>query len=190
MDYDKWEYLAQHIILSTTLTWLGLKIKNLKTAKEMWDMVKADATTKSTLFLLDAEDQLASMKLTDNTDLKTHLSELRDHFQFMMHWHNNLLKMGSTLSDPHFNTIIMLSLPESYCLSLQTITAAECTSAVLGTTSSKRMKADDLILFFIEEAKHWVINDERTKYAESTLAAHGKKPKKEKGKLLKNPDWV
>ena len=33
-------------------------------------MVKADATTKSTLFLLDAENQLASMKLADNTDPK------------------------------------------------------------------------------------------------------------------------
>ena len=52
VDHDKWEYLAQHIILSTTSTQLGLKIKNLKPAKEMWDMVKADATTKSTLFLL------------------------------------------------------------------------------------------------------------------------------------------
>ena len=55
-------------------------------------MVKAYATTKSTLFLLDAEDQLASMKLTDNTDPKTHLSELRDHFQLMVHRHDNLLK--------------------------------------------------------------------------------------------------
>ena len=52
--------------------------------KEMWDMVKADATTKSTLFLLDAEDQLASMKLADNADPKTHLSELKEHFQLMM----------------------------------------------------------------------------------------------------------
>ena len=33
LDYDKQEYLAQHVILSTTSTCLGLKIKNLKTAK-------------------------------------------------------------------------------------------------------------------------------------------------------------
>ena len=70
VDYDKQEYLAHHVILSTTLSCCSLKIKNLKMAKEMWDMVKADATTKSTLFLLDTEDQLASMKLVDNTDLK------------------------------------------------------------------------------------------------------------------------
>ena len=86
--------------------------------------------------------------------------------------------MGSTLSDLHFNTIIMLSLPESYCPSLQTIMAAECTSTVLGMMSSKQMKPDDLISFFIEEAQHWVINNEHTKNAESALAAHGKYPKK------------
>ena len=90
VDYDKWEYLAQHVILSTTSTHLGSKINNLKMAKEMWDMVKADATTKSMFFLLNAKDQLTSMKLTDNTDPKTHLSELKEHFQLMMHQHNNL----------------------------------------------------------------------------------------------------
>ena len=90
VDYDKWEYLAQHVILSTTSTHLGSKINNLKMAKEIWDMVKADATTKSMFFLLNAKDQLTSMKLTDNTDPKTHLSELKEHFQLMMHQHNNL----------------------------------------------------------------------------------------------------
>jgi len=58
-DYEKREYLAQHIILSTTSPCLGDKIKNLITAKEMWELVKMDVTTKSTLHLIDAEDQLA-----------------------------------------------------------------------------------------------------------------------------------
>ena len=83
IDYDKREYLAQHVILSTTSTCLGNKIKNLKTLHDMWDAVKVDATMKSTLFLLDAEDQLASMKLTENDDLKVHLMEVKQHFQLM-----------------------------------------------------------------------------------------------------------
>ena len=83
IDFDKCEYLAQHVILSTTSIRLGAKIKDLKTAKEMWDIVKSDATTKSTLYLLDAEDQLASMKLSNNEDPKTHLAELKEHFQLM-----------------------------------------------------------------------------------------------------------
>ena len=83
IDYDKREYLAQHVILSTTSTCLGNKIKNFKTSHDMWDVVKVDAMTKSTLFLLDAEDQLASMKLTENDDLKVHLMEVKQHFQLM-----------------------------------------------------------------------------------------------------------
>jgi hypothetical protein len=69
-EYDKREYLSQHIILSTTSTRLGVKIKSLKTAKGMWDVVTADAMTKSTLFILDAEDQLSSMKLRTTTTRK------------------------------------------------------------------------------------------------------------------------
>ena len=41
------------------------------------------------------------------------------------------------------------------------------------------MKPDDLMAFIIEEAQHHVINDERSKNAESALSAH---PKKGKGK--------
>jgi hypothetical protein len=80
---------------------------------------------KSTLYLLDAEDELASMKLSDTDDLKTHLAELKEHFQVMTQRHNNLIEMGSVLSDTRYRTIIMHSLPESYRPALQTITAAE-----------------------------------------------------------------
>ncbi|KAF8798400.1 hypothetical protein BYT27DRAFT_7123530 [Phlegmacium glaucopus] len=107
-------YMAQHIILSTTSTHLGAKIKNLTMVKEMWEIVKADATTKSTLYLLDAKDQIASTKLSDNDDPKIHLAELKQHFQLMLQCHDNLISMGSMLSNSRFNTIIMTSLPESY----------------------------------------------------------------------------
>ena len=50
VDYDKREYLEQHVILSTTSTWLRIKLKSLKTTKEMWDVVKTDAMSKSTLY--------------------------------------------------------------------------------------------------------------------------------------------
>ena len=83
IDYNKHEYLAQHIILSTTSTYLGNKIKNLKTSHNMWDAVKVDTMTRSTLFLLNAEDQLASIKLAENDNLKAHLTEVKQHFQLM-----------------------------------------------------------------------------------------------------------
>ena len=84
LEFEKREYLAKHILLSTTSTQLGSKIKNLPTAEDMWKMVENDATSKSTLYLLDAEDQLSSMKLPDNTDLKAHLTGLKTHLQLML----------------------------------------------------------------------------------------------------------
>ena len=114
IEYKKQEYHAQHIILSTTSVHLGAKIKDLDLAEDMWEMVKSDATSKSTLYLLDAKDQLNSMKLLDNEDPKTHLAELNQHFQIMLQHHNNLVQMGSTISDTRFNIIIISSLPELY----------------------------------------------------------------------------
>ena len=181
IEFEKWEYLAQHIILSTVSTCLGVKIKDLTTPKNMWNIVKDNATKKSTLHLLDVEEQLQTMKLNDNEDSKAHLAELKQHFQTMLQCCENLIKMGSTISDTCFNIIVMSSSPESYRPTLQTITAAECASKLSGSGSQfQQMKPDDLIAFIIEEAQHHVINDERGKNAESALAVHAKKPKKGK----------
>ena len=55
VEFDKHKCLAQHVLLSTTSVCIGSMIKNLMTVKEMWEQIKKDATTKSTLFLIDAE---------------------------------------------------------------------------------------------------------------------------------------
>jgi hypothetical protein len=125
IEFKKREYLAHHILISTTSTRLATKIKGLLTLEDMYKAVKDDTTSKSTLFLLDVKDQLLSMKLTDNNDPKTHLAELKTHFQLMMQCQDNLMKMGSVMSDMQFNTIIMFLFPELYWLTLQMITAAE-----------------------------------------------------------------
>ena len=181
-DYNKQEYLAQHIILSTTSMWLRIKLKSLKTTKEMWDVVKMDATLKSTLYILDAEDQLSSMKLKDNEDPATHLSELKQHFQLMLQRHENLMKMGSKISETRLNMMIMSSLPESYRPTLQTITASKQASALTspGSSMQRRMKPNDLIVFLIEEAQHCIINNKRMQNSDQALAAHVKR--KGKGK--------
>ena len=182
VDYDKKEYLAQHIILSTTPTWLGIKLKSLKTTKEMWDVVKTDATLKSTLYILDTEDQLSSMKLKDNEDPATHLSKLKQHFQLMLQRHENLMMMGSEISEMCLNMMIMSSLLESYRPILQTITASERASALTspGSSMQHKMKPSDLIAFLIEEAQHHVINNKRMQNSDQALAAHAKR--KGKGK--------
>ena len=75
----------------------------------------------------------------------------------------------------------MLSLPESYQSTLQTITASEHMSKLLASQLHS-IKSDDLIAFIIEEAQHWLINDDCTKTAKSALAACTKKSGKSKGR--------
>ena len=186
-DFEKREYLAQHIILSTTSIHLGVKIKSLDSAKAMWNIVKADMTTKSTLYILDAEDQLTSMKLEENNDPKTHLLDMKQHFQIMAQHHDNLIQMGSTVSDTRFSTIIMSSLPESYRPTLQAITAAERANKLSGGQSAA-IKYMDPIDFLIEEAQHHVINDEHGKNAELALAAHAKRINKHRHPKKKRSD--
>ena len=145
---------------------------------------------KSTLYLINAEDQLSKMKLAKNNDAKAHLSELQKHFKTIVQHRDNLIKMGLSMSNNCFNTLIISSLPESYQPTLQTITAAERSSKLSG--QSHQMKTNDLISFITEKAQHRLINDEHTKMAETALAAHVKRNGKRKGAKSKmgtsNPD--
>ena len=80
----------------------------------MWENVKGDATTKSTLFLIDAEDELANMQVGDSSNPQTYLTELKQHFELIIKPCDNLVEMGATISTTCFSTIIMSSLPPSY----------------------------------------------------------------------------
>ena len=122
------------------------------------------------------------MKLEDNEDPATHLSELKQHFQLMLQQPENLMKMGSKISKTCLNTMIMSSLPESYRPTLQTFTMSEQASALTspGSSTQCRMKPNDLIAFLIKKAQHCVINNERTQNSDQALAAHAKR--KGKGK--------
>ena len=99
---------------------------------------------------------------------------------------NNLVQMGSMISDTRFNIIIMSSPPESYRPTLQMITAAKHTSH-LASRKMSVMKHNNLIAFILEEAQHRVINDKHTKTAETALATYTKKGKQNKaGKQKKS----
>ena len=63
--------------------WIGSIIENLKIAKEMWEKVEGDAATKSTLFLIGAEDQLATMQVSDSDNPHPHLTKFKQHFDLM-----------------------------------------------------------------------------------------------------------
>ena len=117
--------MAKHVILSTTSVRIGMKIKSLTTVKEMWDEVKKDATSKSTLYLMDVECQLEGMRLVESSDPKSHLAKLKFHFQLMMLRYKNLMEMGSSFSKQKFITLLTSLLLNSHHPALQTLTAAD-----------------------------------------------------------------
>ena len=189
-DFVKAASLAKHIILSTMSTCIGMKIKTLTTAKEMWDEVKKDATAKSTLYLVDVECQLESMRLSESSDLKTHLTKLKSHFQLMMLRHKNLLDMGSSFSKQKLITLITSSLPNLYQPTLQTLTAADRAaklkqpSTLSGVTTQTvtvtlaGMSPYELMDYFIEEAEHRIIEGN---WAKQTESASRLKPRRIRG---------
>jgi len=87
------------------------------------------------------------MKCQEATMPKTHLAELTAHFNLMVNVRENLIEMGSSISDTRFNAMIMASLPVSYRPAKQTISAAE-------RTNQNPYVIDDLIAFLTEEARN------------------------------------
>ena len=141
------------------------------------------------LFLVDVEHQIESMRLSESSDPKTHLAKLKLYFQLMMSRHKNLLEIGSSFSEQKLIMLITSSLPNLYRPALQTLTAADRAlklkqpSTLLGaatqtvTTTLAGMSLYELMDYFIEEAEHCIIEDNRAKQTESAMQAQAKKNK-------------
>jgi len=120
-DYERNEAHAKHIILSTTSPHLSSKIKNLTTAKAMWDAVLVDVSNKSTLQQIDILDQLQEMHCGENSDANAHLLEVTEHFRLMEEQHDQLATMGAPVPEASFLALVMKSMPASYRPTVQTI---------------------------------------------------------------------
>src|SRR6202021_3909564 len=112
--YEQREFHAQHLILSSVSPRLSQKILNLTTAKEMWDAVKLDATSKSVMHQIDVLTQLQMMKCGCSSDPKTHLAEVKAHFAKMPEKMEYLRVTNSPVAEPTYVTMIMASMPETY----------------------------------------------------------------------------
>jgi hypothetical protein len=120
-DYERNEAHAKHVILSTTSPRLSLKIKNMATAKDMWDAVKVDVSNKSTLQQIDILEQLQEMHCSENADADAHLLKITEHFRLMDERHDQLATMGSPVPDASFLALVLKSVPASYRPTVQTI---------------------------------------------------------------------
>jgi hypothetical protein len=116
-EYEQKEYMAQHVILSTISLRLSSTVKSKSNAKEMWDAVKLDATSKSKMHQVDTRRRLQQIQCDEDGDVRTHLIE-------MVKLRDELTAMGCSIDEAEFTTIILGSLPVSYRTLLTTITVS------------------------------------------------------------------
>ena len=129
-DYEQKEYLAQHIVQSTVSPHVAALIHS-KTASKMWRIVKADATDKSKMRKVETHQKLQEMHCDEGTNIQVHLNG-------MIHAWDELVAMGSILSDPDFTSMILASMPDSFHLLLSSVTQA-------GHAAGKTTNPNDLI---------------------------------------------
>jgi hypothetical protein len=169
-EYEQREYLAQHLILSSTSPCLSQKVLHLTTAKAMWDAVSLDATTKSSLHQVDILNQLQTIKCAHSSDARAHLSEVRNHFKRLTQLREHLHVTNSPVSDSTYVSIIISSMPETYRPTVQTV---KTTMKVTG----QQIAPDDLFVIFLQEAEHHAIEGGNAKAQAAIVAgpAAGKK---------------
>ena len=171
-EYVRRSYLAQHLILISVSARLGSLIKDLKSAKDMWDVLKKEATLKSTIHIIDAEHQLSSMVCHDSSDSATHLTEIKAHLDLMEKRFQNLSSIGSNWDTHRYGQTILGSLPESYRPLVQTLSTQRENGGSIPSPST-------IYKMIVNEADHRVIVADRQKGSESAMVAKSK-PKTDK----------
>ena len=98
--YKQNEVLCKHILMSLVLPHLCSKIKSLKTPNKMWVQICSDVKTKSTLQKMDIKCLFESIKLTENSDATTHVTEMEAHFCLMQERVDKLTTIGNPADMP------------------------------------------------------------------------------------------
>jgi len=97
---------------------LFLKVKGEKTAKEMWNKVKAEYEKKSKMVTVYMQRKMQDEKCPEG-DVKAHLTKLQT-------IREELIAMGTNPGDENFVAIVLGSLPASYKTYLSALTGAVC----------------------------------------------------------------
>jgi len=93
---------------------LLIEVQKLKTAKEVWDTVCAKYENKSLTVKVNLWHRMYEMKCEDEMQVQTHLESLS-------RMQEQLSRMGGGLMDTDMITVILGSLPKSYCPLINTI---------------------------------------------------------------------
>jgi gag-polypeptide of LTR copia-type/Pol polyprotein, beta-barrel domain/Zinc knuckle len=160
-ESEQKKQLTRHIILSTVSPRLMNLIKDKTEPKEMWDLVKADASPKTEIHKIDTLTQINKKKCANGDNIKTHLTEL-------LELRDKLIGMGGKIEDDYFCTIVLVSLPATYRSFIASIT-------ISASLSDKVLPTTDLIRMIGDEYNFRMISLQTTASMTSALSAQGVK---------------
>jgi gag-polypeptide of LTR copia-type/Zinc knuckle len=134
-----------------------IEIRNLTTAKEVWDAVCTRHETKALMIKVDVRRRMYEMKCADESNVRTHLENL-------MKMHEQLAGMNAALTDDDLVTVVLGLLPKSYRPLINAITMS-------AAHAKAKLEPDQVVSTLIDEFEWLTIEERQLKVSENALAA-------------------
>src|SRR5882672_1152324 len=136
----KWqrdEKVARAQLAQVVLDSLLIRIQHAKSTTDMWGAVVAEFDKKGHMVQVDLRRKMMEKRAMDADDIRAHLDE-------MALMHERLSGMGVAMHNDDYASMILMSLPESYTMHLETLADAASSSGNPLSAHSFIMKAIDL----------------------------------------------
>ena len=115
---------------------------------------------------MDIKCLFESMKLTKNSDVTAHVTEMEAHLHLMQERVDELTTIGDPINMRMYFQTTLKSVPESYHTTVQTIDTAD-------NLNGGKTTAEEIIMIFLHKACHCIILKTESKAGEA-LAAYKK----------------
>jgi len=112
-------------------------IQHAKGVADMWESIIAEYDKKGCMIQVDLRRKMMEKRASDADDIRAHLDE-------MALMHECLNRMGVILHNDDYSSMILMSLPESYTMHLETLADVASSSGNPLTAHAFIMKAIDL----------------------------------------------
>jgi hypothetical protein len=142
-EWKQGEAIVKQQVAATIPDSLFMKIRDKKTAREIWEALQGDFQNKSKMVAVDLRRRLQQERCSEKGDVRAHFAKLRT-------MREDLAAMGHPPNEDEFYAIILGSLPSSY---EPFISAMNATSSVLGTFLSSDNLMQALLIYSLHHGR-------------------------------------
>ena len=132
VDPEKWELEESQVkqcIAATVSDSIFNRIKNGKTAQDVWNSLTKIYSVRSCMVAVDLRTKMSETRCGEKDDMRTHFDTMADMYE-------NLASMGTTITDTEYTMLLLRSLPRSYA---PLVTAMNTAATLRNETVSPEM---------------------------------------------------